>query len=393
MEHREPELAVARGRPGLDGAITEDPARGGADEVSMLTSAGKATRDYERYAVGAALLLLVIGCYLVVRPFLTAFLWGGILALSTRGLYERFLQLVRGRRRLAASLATLSMVAVLLVPIAAFATRVAAGAPALVARVDQMLQGGLQQPPAWLEKLPLVGRQANAWWQSAAADPERLRREIRPFVKPIREFLVAAAAGVSAGILEFGLALFIAGLLYLRGEAFGRAMDRIALRLGGEAGLRQMAVVRSTIRGVFRGMLGTCAVQAILAAIGFWIAGVPGPVLLGMGTFFLSVVPGGPTLLWLPAALWLNATGSTGMAIFLAIWGLVVVGGSDNVVRPILIGKGVEAPLALVFLGVVGGILAFGFLGLFIGPTLLAVAHNLFQEWMGGLEEPQVVKT
>lgn len=365
----------------------------GIEETSAPDGRAGRSRDYERYAVGVALLLLVIGCYLVVRPFLTAFLWGGILALSTRGLYERFLHLVRGRRRLAASLATLSMVAVLLVPIAGFATRLAAGAPAFVARVNDMLSGGLLQPPAWLEKLPLVGRSANAWWQSAAADPERLRREIRPFLKPIREFLVAAAAGVSAGILEFGLALLIAGLLYLRGGAFARAVDRIALRLGGEAGLRQVGVVRSTIRGVFRGMLGTCAVQAILAAIGFWIAGVPGPVLLGMGTFFLSVVPGGPTLLWLPAALWLNATGSTGMAIFLGIWGLVIVGGSDNVVRPILIGKGVQAPLALVFLGVVGGILAFGFLGLFIGPTLLAVAHNLFQEWMGGLEEPQAVKT
>jgi predicted PurR-regulated permease PerM len=159
------------------------------------------------------------------------------------------------------------------------------------------------------------------------------------------------------------------------------------LRLGGQAGLRQVAVVRSTVRSVFNGLLGTCAVQAILAMIGFWVAGVPGAFLLGMGTFFLSVVPGGPALLWLPAALWLNATGSTGWAIFMAIWGLVVVGGSDNVVRPLLIGKGVEAPLSLVFLGVVGGILAFGFLGLFIGPTLLTVGYNLFQEWMATVGE------
>ncbi len=166
-------------------------------------------------------------------------------------------------------------------------------------------------------------------------------------------------------------------------------VDRIALRLGGETGHRQISVVRSTIRGVFRGMLGTCAVQAVLAAIGFWIAGVPHAVILGMGTFFLSVVPGGPTLLWLPAAIWLNANGSTGKAIFLAVWGLVVVGGSDNVVRPLLIGKGVDAPIALVFLGVIGGILAFGFLGLFIGPVLLVVAYNLLTEWMGGLEAGQ----
>src|SRR4029077_9105633 len=97
---------------------------------------------------------------------------------------------------------------------------------------------------------------------------------------------------------------------------------------------------------------------------------------------FLSLVPAGPTLLWLPAALWLGSNGATGRGIFLGLWGLVVVGGSDNVVRPLLIGKGIETPIALVFLGVVGGLLAFGFLGLFIGPTLLAVAYNLFQEWV-----------
>jgi len=101
-----------------------------------------------------------------------------------------------------------------------------------------------------------------------------------------------------------------------------------------------------------------------------------------MGTFFLSVVPGGPVVLCLPAALWLNSNGSTGMAIFMGIWGLVVVSGSDNIVRPLLIGRGIDAPLAVVFLGVVGGILAFGFLGLFIGPVLLVVGYNLFELWM-----------
>jgi predicted PurR-regulated permease PerM len=342
---------------------------------------------YERYAVGAALLLLLLGCYLVVRPFLTAFLWGGIIALSTRGLYERFLRIAGGRRKLAAFLAAFSLVAILLVPIAVFAIRLGSRMPSLNARVDQVLETGLPQPaPEWLTGLPLVGRSATSWWQSVGSDPERLRQELKPLIRPMQEFLLAAAGGVGAGILEFTLALVIAGLLYLRGEATARIVDRVAFRLGGESGRRQISVVRSTIRGVFRGMLGTCAIQAVLAAIGFWIAGVPHPVILGMGTFFLSVVPGGPALLWLPGAIWLNAQGSTGKAIFLAIWGIVIVGGSDNVVRPVLIGKGIDAPLALVFLGVIGGILAFGFLGLFIGPVLLVVAYNLFAEWMESAE-------
>lgn len=344
------------------------------------------TRDYERYAVFAAIVLLLVGCYLVVRPFLTAFLWGGILALSTRGLYERLRLLVRGRSRLAATLGALTIAAVLFVPITAFAIRVAGATPGLIERVRAMLAGGLGQPPDWLANLPLVGRRAVDWWQAVAADPDKLLSDLRPLIGPVKDFLVAAATGVGAGILEFALAVVTAGIFYVWGEDFARVVDRIAFRLGGNAGRRQVAVVRSTVRGVFRGLLGTCAVQAVLAMLGFWIAGISGVLVLGMATFFLSVVPAGPALLWLPAALWLGARDSTGRAIFLAIWGLVVVGGSENVVRPILIGKGTDAPMAVIFLGVIGGVLAFGFLGLFIGPTLLAVAFNLFQEWMKRIE-------
>lgn len=202
----------------------------------------------------------------------------------------------------------------------------------------------------------------------------------------MKDFLVAFAAGLGSGILEYALALLIAGLLYVWGEPFGAAVNRIAQRLGGETGRRQVDLVASTVRGVFKGVIGTAAAQAILAMFGFWLAGVPGVFLLGMATFFLSVVPGGPALLWVPAAIWLNANVATGWAIFMAVWGLFVISGADNLIRPLLIGKGVEAPMALIFLGVIGGILAFGFLGLFIGPTLLAIAHNLFQDWMARRE-------
>ena len=345
-------------------------------------------RDFERYVVLAAFILLTIGCYLVVRPFLTAFLWGAIIAVSTRGLYQRLVRWVGGRRKLAATLFGLFLAAILFVPISFFAVRLAAGAPALVARIDEMLSGGLREPPAWLGSIPLVGRSATEWWQSVSADPERLREDLRPLIRPIREFLIGAAGGISTGILQFGLAIFIAALLSLNGDSLTTAVDRVAARLGGESGLRYVAIVRSTIRGVFRGLLGTCAVQAVLAMIGFLIAGVPGVFLLGMATFFLSVVPLGPALLWLPSALWLGSNGKTGMAIFMAVWGLVVVGGSENIVRPLLMGKGIQAPLAVVFLGVIGGVLAFGFLGLFIGPTILTVAYNLFQEWLSALKAP-----
>ena len=146
-------------------------------------------------------------------------------------------------------------------PTSFFAVRLAAGAPDLIARIDAMLSGGLREPPAWLGSIPLVGKGALEWWQSVSVDPERLRQELRPLAKPIREFLVAAGAGISTGILQFALAIFIAALLSLNGETLAAAVDRIAARLGGERGLRQVAIVRSTVRGVFRGLLGTCAVN------------------------------------------------------------------------------------------------------------------------------------
>ena len=351
-----------------------------------MTPIGDRTRQYERYVVGAAFVLLLIGCYLVVRPFLTAFLWGTIISVSTRGLYARVLRIVRGRRNLAATLTSLLLVLILLVPVVALAVNLAGGMPDLTDRFKGMLEGGLQQPPSWLAGLPLIGKPAAEKWQMFAANPEKLRQQLRPFLGPVKDFLFKAVGGIGLGVLEFILALLIAGLLYARGEQVAALLDRIASRLGGEAGRRQVAVVRSTVRSVFNGLLGTCAVQAILAMIGYWIAGVSGAFVLGVGTFFLSLVPLGPALLWVPAALWLNANGSSGWAIFMVIWGLIVVGGADNVVRPLLIGKGVDAPLALVFLGVIGGILAFGFLGLFIGPTLLVVAYNLFEEWMKTVE-------
>ncbi|HEY1251448.1 MAG TPA: AI-2E family transporter [Thermoanaerobaculia bacterium] len=350
--------------------------------AQALPASRRPPSDFERYAVLALLLLLLFSCYLIVRPFLIAFLWGWIIAISTRGLYNKCVSLLRGRRKVAAALTTLLLVAILLVPVALLGANVADGVPRLIEWFNGMLAGGLKEPPSWLAGIPLVGKRATEWWTTTAADPEKLRQQLRPYFGPIKDFLLAAAASIGIGVLQFALALFLAAMLYVQGDSFAAVIDNIATRLAGDFGHRQVAVVRSTVRSVFRGMIGTAAAQAILAIIGFWIAGIPNVLLLGMATFFLSIIPGGPTLLWLPAAIWLGANGSTGRAIFLAIWGLFIIGGSDNIIRPLLIGKGTEAPMAIIFLGVIGGIVAFGFLGLFIGPVVLTVAYNLFREWI-----------
>jgi len=353
------------------------------------------SHDFERYAATAVILLLVLGCYLVVRPFLTAFLWGGIISISTRAIYSRLASMLGGRRGLAASLTAFGLAAVLLVPIAALGLNLAGQWPALSDRITSLMLHGLGGPPPWLAGLPLVGSYASNYWHSAAAKPDQLRQELLPLIKPVKDFIFVFIAGIGRGVLDFALALLIAGLLYVWGEDLGAALGRIADRLGGESGIRLVHVVESTVRGVFKGVIGTAAVQGVLAICGFWAAGVPNALMLGMATFFLSVIPGGPIFLWLPAALWLYANGHTGWAIFIGVWGIGPVGSSDNLIRPLLIGKGVEAPAAVIFLGVIGGILAFGFLGLFIGPTMLAVAYNLLQDWMARalIENPARTET
>jgi predicted PurR-regulated permease PerM len=146
-------------------------------------------------------------------------------------------------------------------------------------------------------------------------------------------------------------------------------------------------VAGNTVRGVVYGILGTAIVQGVIAGIGFLIAGIPGAMLLGMLTFFLSVVPMGPPLVWIPCTIWLFSQGRTGMGIFMIVWG-IGVSSIDNVVKPWLISQGSAMPFVLIFFGVLGGALAFGFIGVFLGPTLLAVAYRLIEEWSRTSREP-----
>jgi len=141
-------------------------------------------------------------------------------------------------------------------------------------------------------------------------------------------------------------------------------------------------VAQETIDGVVYGIIGTALAQGILAGIGFIVAGVPGALLLAFVTFVLAVIPVGPPLIWIPASIWLLWQGERGWAIFMFIWGLVVVSGSDNIIKPMLISRAGETPLLLIMLGVLGGALAFGFIGLFLGPTLLAVGYALLDDWI-----------
>jgi len=337
-------------------------------------------RQIERNLGWIVLAILLFGCLLVLWPFVSALLWAVVLCFSTWPIYQRVLRWLGGRRTLAATAMTLAMMVVILVPFMIIGTTLAGSVKELTALARHSLETGLPAPPAWLAKIPLIGQQAAAYWQSLAADSAKLLHESQRLIQPVTTWLLKLALGLGAGLLELTLSIFVAFFLFRDGLSLAQRLVTGVERIGGERGRHLLTVAGNTVRGVVYGILGTALVQAVIAGIGFVIAGVPGAALLALLTFFLSVVPMGPPLIWLPAAIWLFQQGSTGWGIFMLIWG-VGVSSIDNVVKPWLISQGSDLPFILIFFGVLGGALVFGFIGVFLGPTLLAVGFRLLEEW------------
>ena len=202
-------------------------------------------------------------------------------------------------------------------------------------------------------------------------------------LEPARHYLLDGSILLGAGVAQMSLAAFVSFFLYRDGHALLHAIRVAMERIIGTSAERIASTVSHTVRGVMYGLLGTALAQALVAAAGFAIAGVPGVLLLGFATFVMSLVPVGPPIIWGGASIWLFSQGQTGWGIFMLVWGLLLISGVDNVVKPMLISRGSSLPFLLVLLGVLGGVLAFGFVGLFIGPVLLAVGYSLMREWTG----------
>jgi predicted PurR-regulated permease PerM len=332
----------------------------------------------------ATIVVLVLGCLVVLAPFVTALLIAVILTYSTWPLYIHLRNAVRGRGTLAAALMTLAACLILLAPFVFVALSLADSATELVEAVRKAFEHGPPAPPAWITGLPLVGETLGNYWTHLPDDGGRLLEDLKGLVSPARSVIVTGGGILFAGLLQLSLAVLVAFFLYRDGEAAAARVKRITGRIGGARGRHLLDVAGSTVISVVYGVLGTALAQGVVAGIGFLIAGVPGAALLGLATFFLSVVPIGPPMIWIPAAIWLYVQGSTGWAIFMFLWGLLVVSLVDNVLKPMIISHGSNLPFMLVLLGVLGGAAAFGFVGIFLGPTLLAVGYRIVNEWAEG---------
>jgi len=326
-------------------------------------------------------LVLLGGCLLVLRPFVSALLWAVVLCVSSWPVYRRLLGLLGNRRTLTALLMTLAMILIILLPFLIVVMTLADNVKELTAAVRTWIEAGPPAPPAWLARVPVLGEKATEYWQSLAADNTKLWAEAQRLIEPVSGWLLKAGLALGGGLMQLALSIFIAFFLFRDGVSVAKRLIDMVDRIGGERGKHLLTVAGKTVRGVVYGILGTALVQAVMAGIGFLIAGVPGVALLALLTFFASVVPVvGTALTWLPAAIWLFHQGSTGWGIFMLIWG-VGVANVDNFVKPWLISQGSDMPFILIFFGVVGGALTFGFIGVFLGPTLLAVGFRLLEEW------------
>lgn len=391
------------------------------------------------------LMLLLFGCFFVLRPFLSALMWAIVLAYSLWPLQQRFTKWFRGSRIFAAIFVTLTLTLVTVGPFVLIGFSIADDAKALGTATRKWFESAPDEPPEWMVKTPLVGDEMTAYWRDFAEDRKRWihsfdeaakEKPPRPKIAEpnatgeemtlheppavpvlpagpatetgivtthtgkessrlvermfsqlgqasawLQVALFATGRVVGKGVIEVLLSVFLAFFLLKDGRALSERLSTGMHRIAGKRGQHLLHVAGGTVRGVVYGILGTALVQAVVAGIGFAIAGVPGAVLLSVLTFFLSALPIGPPIVWIPATVWLFAQGRPGWGIFMALWGTLGISGVDNIVKPYLISHESKTPFVLIFCGVIGGAFAFGLVGVFLGPTLLAVTFRLIEEW------------
>jgi predicted PurR-regulated permease PerM len=324
-----------------------------------------------------------IGCTVVLYPFISAILWAAILTYTTWPVHEWLRARLRLGRIATSGLMVLITAVVVVLPLALAAPGGAGDVQQLQKTIQDTLAAGLPGAPAWLETVPVVGQTLSLYWNSWAADLSVMVSFFKPYFGIAAGFGLQLLLGLANGVLEFVLALVVAFFLYTSGERLAGTLQVLVRRIAGPRADRMIIVTGATIRGVVYGILGTAVVQGILTTFGLWMAGVPRPFLLGVLAGALSVLPIGAPAVWIPASIWLIWGGHTAWGIVLFLYGVIAVSGADTLIRPYFIARGAQVPFLLTMLGVLGGALAFGLLGVFVGPVLLGVGFTLVAEWAG----------
>ncbi|MFA6034442.1 MAG: AI-2E family transporter YdiK [Myxococcota bacterium] len=326
----------------------------------------------------------------ILKPFLPSLLWAVAIVVATWPVMLRMQALLGGRRSAAVAFMTVALLLLIVVPVFLAVLTIMDNADRIIGWAKTLETNGLPPPPEWVSRIPLAGpRLSSAWEGVSAAGREGLTTRISPYAGKFIEWFFNKAGGAGMMLIEFLLTVVVAAILYSGGETAGRWLLRFARRLAGVHGDNVVILAAKSIRGVALGVVVTALAQSILGGIGLAVTGVPGATVLAAIMFLLCIAQIGAGPVLIPAIIWLYWSGHVLGGTVLIVFTVVAVT-MDNLLRPFLIKKGVDLPLLLILAGVLGGLMAFGIIGLFIGPVVLAVTYTLIGAWISAGEQKPV---
>ncbi len=348
------------------------------------------SRDLARVTLAVIVIgLMIVACLWILQPFLAATVWATMIVVATWPIMLRVQASLGGRRWAAVTVMTIAMLLVLVVPLVLAIVTIVDHADDLVAWFKSLAVAGIPSPPEWVEQVPFAGERIAREWQQLAATPsEDLVARATPYVRQAVQWFARHAGSFGLMMLQFLLIVAITAILYSSGETVARGVRRFARRLAEERGESSVVLAGQAIRAVALGVVVTAVAQSALAGIGLAVAGIPYAAVLTAISFILCIAQLGPILVLAPAVGWLYWTGDPVWGTVLLVW-TVIVGSMDNVLRPILIRRGADLPLLLILVGVIGGLISMGVIGLFVGPTILAVTYRLLESWIDEIDQPR----
>jgi predicted PurR-regulated permease PerM len=326
-------------------------------------------------------LLLLTWCFTILRPFITPVVWGIILAIAVYPAYQWVLRRLDGRDKLAATVVTLVGLTLVIVPAVLFTGSLLESVQQLTQDTDlDEIKAPL--PPPGVKEWPVIGRQVHEIWSQASRSIEPLFERFAPQLKEMAVWIVGAGVGTLVAIAQSLLSVIIAGVMLAGATGGAAAATRLSKRILGEDGERYVQMTGATVRSVAVGIVGVAIIQAALIGIGMLAVGVPHAGVWTLLSLFFAVLQLPPAIIVLPVAIYMFSNLSTPVAITFLIWELLA-SGSDTFLKPILLARGVEVPMLVIFLGAIGGFMASGFIGLFIGAVVLSLGYELALGWMG----------
>jgi predicted PurR-regulated permease PerM len=325
---------------------------------------------------------LIVATFWIVRPFVAATVWAMTIVVVTWPLLLRLQRRLWNRRGLAISVMMVALVLLLVIPLLLAVGTIVANAGEIADRARSLAAFHMPQPPAWLAEVPFAGDRLTAAWEDAAASGlEGAWARLAPYAGSVTAWFVAEVGNLGYLAVQFLLTLILAGFMYAHGEAAASSARRLGRRMGGQHGEDLIHLAGQAIRGVALGVGLTAAIQAVLGGVGLAVAGVPFAGLLTVLLFILCIAQIGMLIVLMPAVVWVYWSGHAGWGTVLLVWSLAA-SLLDNVLRPMLVRRSADLPMLLIFVGVIGGLIAFGLIGIFVGPVVLAVAYTLLLTWM-----------